>query len=67
MNYSLITKASDIAERRHLAPAIEVIDRYGVAEWVCLPRNPRAWRSANIQQLKEFVRVPTDRDVRHGN
>ncbi len=64
MNYSLITRPSTTVLVKH-QPAIEVIDQYGVAEWVALPPNRRAWRQSNIQQLKEFVRVPTDQDVCH--
>ncbi len=63
MNYSLITRNSTLVPNAGHQPAIEVIDRYGVPEWVCIPRNNRAWRPSNIQQLKEFVRVPTDKDL----
>ncbi len=64
MNYSLIAWTSAIENKIPQQPAIEMIDRYGTREWVLIPLNRRAWRHSNIQQLKEFVRVPTDQDAR---
>ena len=53
MNYSLITN------ERYPVPCIQTHN----GEWVAIPRNARAWRPSNIQQLKEFVSVPTDAEV----
>ncbi len=64
MNYSLITNSTAFKSNSPNPPAIEVIDRYGVNEWVVIPRNPRVWRPSNVQQLKEFVAFPTDVDTK---